>query len=78
MTPHHSPRPAAPATAAGTVYADRRHARRCRRDPAPARTLVVLVGVAALSWLATRFVLGPALDWLTGGPAPPADDPLLP
>lgn len=65
-------------TAAGTVYADRRHAHRCRRDPAPARTLAVLVAVAATSWLATRFVLVPAVDWLTDGPALPADGPILP
>lgn len=66
------------ATAAGTVYADRRHARRCQRDPAPTRTLAVLVAVAAASWLATRFVLLPALDWLTGGAAPPTNGPILP
>lgn len=62
----------------GVAVAEHRRARRCRRQRALARTLFVLIAVAAASWLATRYVVVPATDWLTGPDPPPSDGPILP
>lgn len=62
-------------TGAGTLLAGRRSARRCQRRPQPVRILAVLLVVAIAAWIATRFVVLPAIDATTGGAAPPADGP---
>lgn len=64
--------------AAAVALGERTRARRCRRRAAPARAVVVFVVIAVAAWGTTRFLALPAVDWLTGRSATPAEGPVLP
>lgn len=65
-------------TALVVVGLERRNARRCHRRTRIRAALGTLIVVAAVAWLATRYVLVPAITWLTGPDTAPTGGPFLP